>query len=249
MKTKTAYIVIVLITLSLFSVSAFRLSPMVQEFSPSGTGARQTFTVSNAGTSPIAVRIEFAHREMDIYGNETLRDASNLFVAFPQQMVVQPNSQQIVRVQYRGPGAVAQEQSYRIIARQLPVAFEQQQRDVNINIMFVYQGSVYVTPPQTRVGLSIESVQRTFDDDGNPLLTFEVRNTGNVHVVIGSPSIALRSTSAGRTLSQITLQGDQLPGINGVNILAGGRRIASIPWPDNLAVGDLDATSFTFDRM
>ncbi len=249
MKTKAIFLVITLLTISLFSVSAFRLSPMVQEFTPSGAGARQSYTVSNTGSNPIAVRIEFAHREIDKHGNETLKDAANMFVAFPQQMVVQPNSQQIVRVQYRGPAAVSQEQSYRIIARQLPVAFEQQQRDVNINIMFVYQGSLYITPPQTRVGLTVESVGRTYDDEGNPLLTFEVKNTGNVHVIVGSPSVTVRSRSGGRTLSQITLQGEQLPGINGVNILAGGSRIASIPWPENLSEGDLDATSFTFNRM
>ncbi len=135
---------VILITLSLSSVSAFRLTPMVQEFTPSGQGTRQTFTVSNDGDRPIAVQIEFAKREIDIYGNETLHSVPNLFLAFPQQMVVQPNSQQIVRVQWRGPSAVPQEQAYRIIARQLPVEFDQERRgDVNINIMFVYQGALY----------------------------------------------------------------------------------------------------------
>lgn len=234
---------------SLTMASAFRLTPMVQEFSPSGQGARQTFTVSNDGNRPIAVRIEFAHREIDTHGNETLRDASNLFTAFPQQMVVQPNSQQIVRVQWRGSPAVGQEQAFRVIARQLPVAFEQEQRDVNINIMFVYQASVYVTPPQKQPQLVMDSVRRTYDDQGNPQLTLEVNNRGNVHVIVGNPSVTVRSRQDGRTSSQVTLQGDALTGLNGSNILAGNRRIVSIPWPESLSEGDLDATSFTFTRM
>ncbi len=246
---KTVLIVSIFLLCSLAMVPAFRLTPMVQEFTPSGQGARQTFTVSNDGSRPIAVRIEFAHREIDIHGNETLREAPNMFTAFPQQMVVQPNSQQIVRVQWRGAPAVGQEQAYRIIARQLPVAFEQEQRDVNINIMFVYQGSVYVTPPQKQHQLVMESVRRTYDDEGNPQLTLEVNNRGNVHVIVGNPSVTVRSRQRGSIVSELTLQGTDLPGLNGSNILAGNRRIISIPWPETLTEGDLDATSFTFTRM
>ena len=222
---------------------------MVQEFTPTGTGARQAFTVINDGSTPLAVRVEMVHREVDIYGEETLRDASALFTVFPQQMVVQPNSQQIVRVQWRGPAAVAQEQAFRIIARQLPVDFQRPQQDsrVSINIMFVYQGAVYVTPPQPRVDLVLDSVKRTVDQEGNPRLTFEFHNRGNVHTIVENPVITVKSTSGGRVVSDITLSGEQLPGIHNSNVLAGNRRLVSIPWPDALSEGDLDAT-FSYTR-
>lgn len=246
---KAVKIIIILATLINISaqVDAFRLTPMVKEFAPIGTESRQSFNVINDGAAPIAVRIEMVHREIDELGRETLKDASNLFTVFPQQMVVQPNSQQIVRVQWRGPQAVAQELPFRIIARQLPVEFQEEQRGAaSISVMFVYQGSVYVTPPRTTVNLVLDTVRRDLDE-GKPMLTFEFVNRGNVHTIINNAQITVRSSRGGTQVSEVTLVGSEI-GLNGINILPGNRRIVTIPWPDTLIEGDLDA-SFTFTRL
>lgn len=248
MKRKIGLLIAIFIITAVTQIPAFRLTPMVQEFSPAGQGTRQTFTVINNENRPIAVRIEFAHRDIDIHGNETLEDASGKFSAFPPQMVVQPDSRQVVRVQWRGEPSVEKEQAYRLIARQLPVEFDREQQEgVSLNIMFVYQASVYVSPPEEQVDVVIEDVERTVDEEGNPLLSLELNNRGNVRTVIDDPSVTIRSTQNG-TSEEITLQGAQLGPLSGVNVLAGNRRIVSVPWPDELPEGDLDATSFEYSR-
>ena len=244
---KVLVILAVLANISLH-VGAFRLVPMVKEFAPTGTESRQSFNVINDSTAPLAVRIEMVHREIDEHGTETLRDASDLFSVFPQQMVVQPNSQQIVRVQWRGPQAVAQELPFRIIARQLPVDFQEEQRGAaSISVMFVYQGSVYITPPRTTVNLVLDSVSRSTSQDGKPMLSFSFINRGNVHTIINNAQITVRTSRGGSQVSQVSLDGAQI-GLNGINVLPGNRRIFTIPWPEALIEGDLDA-SFTYTRL
>ncbi len=225
--------------LTLFSLYSFQFEPITSDFTPSGTSSRRSFFAVNPGDTPVPVKISMVHRDMDINGKETLTSADDLFFIFPSQFIIPAKSSQTVRVQWRGPSAVATELPFRIIAQQLPIAIDQAQ--TGVTILLTYQGSVYVTPPSYRYGITVKRVERSSDSDGIPVLLIELENTGNTHMILNKPVITLSLRTASGARIQKELTGEDLDGLNDKNILAGKRRVFTVPWPDGLQSGDFDA--------
>jgi len=218
--------------------AAFQFSPISQDFSPSGQGTNKTFKASNNTENPIAVQIEIKHRDIDIDGNETLRDASTLFTVFPKQSVIQPGSYQTIYVRWNGPRQITEEQEFRIIASQLPVDFSDDRDNVNINILFVYKGTIYVRPESSAHEVVIDSVRQT-EKDGERYIELILENTGNSHTFLQDPRLTVRTDGDGA--SSVTLRADQLDMLLGENIFGGQKRRFLIPWPEELAEGNINA--------
>ena len=62
------------------------------------------------------MRVRVLSREADLDGRETLGEAPDLFVVYPERMVVGPGGAQTVRVQWKGPADPARELCFRIVA-------------------------------------------------------------------------------------------------------------------------------------
>lgn len=227
-------------------VYSFEFEPIIQDFTPSGINSRQNFQIINTSDKPIAVKISMVHRDMDIYGEETLPDASELFFVFPEQVIVQPQDSQTVRVQWLGAPSVTTELPFRIIAEQLPVDFKQETS--GINILIAYQGAIYIIPENLDFGLEIVSVKKEKDSDNNQFLVFNLQNTGNTHMILDEPKVDLTVYSNSKVVKVITLSGEQLKGLANQNILAGKSRILSVPWPEGITSGELNAT-ITFNPI
>ncbi len=224
------------------SVSAFQFTPISKDFDPNGTGARQTFRVINDTDKTIGVQISALTRDMDLYGDETLEDASKYFYIYPKQVVVKPDSYQTVRVQWKGPAAIDEELSYRIEAEQLPLNFNQTTEGANLNILLVYRGTMYVVPEDISYNLRMLSIKTHIESDGSKFVAIEMQNDGNTHQIMYQPEFTITSHSGDITTSQVTLTQDELKGFAGENILAGQRRIFLVPWPAELKEGQLSAT-------
>jgi fimbrial chaperone protein len=238
-KMKKLFIVFLFLA-AVFPLFSFQFEPITQDFTPSGTNSRRSFIAVNPGDSPIPVKISMVHRDMDIYGKETLTSADNLFFVFPSQFVLPASSSQTVRVQWRDPSPVQIELPFRIIAQQLPIAMEEAQSGVTI--LLTYQGSVYVTPAEFRYGITVNSVKKGTFPDGSDALVIQLENTGNTHMLMNNPVVTLTQTTASGSRLRLELTGDSLTGLNDQNILAGKQRIFTVPWPEGLESGDLDAT-------
>ena len=91
-------------------------------------------------------------------------------------------------MQYRGPQALTQEQSFRIIAEQIamPQSAQEQTSGQMISFLFVYSTSAYVKPSRI-----VESVSPSVSvtDDGQ--LEIILENTGSVHQMLNSIQIVL----------------------------------------------------------
>ncbi len=224
------------------SLSAFQFTPISKDFDPNGTGARQTFRVINDTDKTIGVQISALTRDMDIYGEETLEDASKYFYIYPKQVVVKPDSYQTVRVQWKGPAAIDDELSYRIEAEQLPLNFNQSTEGANLNILLVYRGTMYVVPEEISYNLRMLSIKSNIDSDGNKFIAIEMQNDGNTHQIMYQPEFTITSHSGDIATSEVTLTQERLKGFAGENILAGQRRVFLVPWPTDLKEGRLSAT-------
>lgn len=240
MKRKLFFIISVMI-LVCTTAFAFQFEPLVQTFDVSGANATKTFTVTNDSDDIIAVVVSALVRTQDEQGNEVNSDASRYFNIQPARILIQPQSSQIVRVQYRGPRTVTRELSFRIVAEQIPYS---QGRIASagsmFNFLYVFRASAYVLPSQIQESVVVTGLA----DNGDGTLAVTLTNNGNVHQILYDCELTLQDAQGGT----ITLTGsDALPGISGSNILAGSSWTKNIPFPQGLAAGSTYKASLDYN--
>lgn len=212
--------------------------PFSANFTPSGSGASQTFRVDNDSDQPVAVQVSIQHREMDADGKEKLTDAEDEFAVFPAQLVLLAKQGQTVRVQWLGDAALKREGAYRIIAEQLPVPVALPPgSNAQISMIVRYEGTIYVAPPGLKPDLVVASVEPVAGS-GPHMLAVTVQNRGTAHALLGDLTLALRANDG----SAVSLKDPQLTGMAGENILAGHTRRFVVPWPSGLPAGPVQAT-------
>jgi fimbrial chaperone protein len=216
--------------------SALRVVPIVLEFAPAGGGANQLVRVENETPEPIAVQIGMHKRLVDVDGKETLEDADDEFIVFPPQLVLLPNENRAIRVQWIGDPAPRSELAYRMVAEQLPVELAQAPQGARVRIVMRYEGATYIVPPNAKAQIEVEKVEPVSAGAGRSL-AITVRNGGNKHALLNELKVTLGS--GGRA---VTLGPDKLQGMVGQNILAGKSRRFVLPWPAELPVGGVNAT-------
>ncbi|MBI5387102.1 MAG: molecular chaperone [Verrucomicrobia bacterium] len=226
------------LSLAALPARAFVLVPITMDFDPAGKGANRAFRVENDSDASVAVQISMLTRRVDLHGKETNAPAEQDFVVYPPQIALGPKQSQTIRVGYVGPAALAAEQTYRILAEQLPVALSKQQpTGARVNLMIRYLGSVYVVPKGAQPEVVLESVTAEKDAAGKKTLAVRLHNRGNAHTLLDQAKLHL--TVNGK--SPVVLQGEALKGLIGENILGGNQRRFVVPWPEGLADGPLQA--------
>lgn len=213
--------------------SAFRLVPIEMEFAPSGRGATQIFRLENDTAEPVAIEVSLLARRMTEQGEDQLDPAADKFTVFPEQVVLQANQSQSVRVQWMGDANPSQELAFRLIAEQLPVDLGKAPLPGGqVRLLVRYVASVYITPQGAKPDPVVTSVAPQ-----GKALAVTVANRGTARQILRDATLTV--TGGGKTL---TLRGDQLAGLAGENVLAGATRRFSIPLPAGLPQGPLSAT-------
>ena len=238
MKTAIKPIIILLFFFSFMPVFGFKFSPISMDFSSSGRESVRNFTALNDTAETIALKITVFKRSMATDGAEVLDDAGEDFVVFPTRIVLKPDNKQTIRVQYRGPEIGNIEQAYRIIVEQVPVQFEENELAGGLRILFRYVGSLYVVPDKRSLDVVVDEITANTEDN---TLSVLIHNRGNSHVILQDLSLIL---SYGGT--SVRIGPEDLPDLNGTNILAGATRLYSISRPDipasEVITGELEFT-------
>ncbi|CAD5927045.1 hypothetical protein PCC9214_01035 [Planktothrix tepida] len=225
---------------------AFKLEPISRVFEPAGAGATQSYEVINDTAEQIAVELSMAERKISLEGQETTESADDDFLVYPSQIVLPPQGVQSVRVTWLGNPNPEKELAYRIIAEQLPINLKQPEESQAettsgaIKVMFRYIGSVYIRPKNAQSKVVLNGITHEKGTDGNDRLVITFENQGTRRAVLSELNLNL--TSQG---SQLTLKPEQLEGVNNGVILAGNQRRFSMPWPQQLPIGEVTGT-FTF---
>lgn len=218
-------IVLVLLFLAASAAAAFTFTPMTASIAPSGSNAVITFKVTNDSASQIAVSIKVTTRVIDAAGNETNVAADKQFLVFPARVVLQPNSSQNIKVQYRGNAALPAEVAYRVMAEQLPVEFAKATTS-GVNILLRYVAALYVAPAKIAPKLAFKSAI-TAEKDGKRGLTVTVANEGTKHALLSNPVLGVKQAGSAEPMQ---LTGETLAEIDGQNILAASTRTFFVPW-------------------
>jgi len=200
---------------------AFSFVPISQDFSPSGAGATRNFKLSNDGADQIAVKIGIYTRVADEAGVEKNESAESLFTVFPSRVVLKPHSVQVVKIRWIGTPTPAAELCYRVFVEQLPVQFQapDEKAGAKIIMLFRYLGTIYIVPPHVAPAISMAS-SPVSDTTGENRLKLTFSNSGTAHAILNKLALTL-STDGGGTVS---IPPEKLDGINGENILPGGKR-------------------------
>lgn len=223
---------------------AFKLEPISRVFEPAGAGATQSYQIINDSSEQIAVELSMVERKMSIDGKETTENADDDFLVYPAQILLSPQSVQSVQVTWLGDPSPKKELSYRLVADQLPISFNKPEESTTttggVKVMLRYIGSVYIRPQNAKSEVVVSSITHQQETDGHDTLMITFENKGTRRAVLSDLNLTL--TSQGQ---QITLQPEQLEGVNNGVILAGNQRRFSIPWPQQLPIGQVTGT-FTF---
>ena len=237
---RRAILLLLFMTIALFSAGAYQLSPLNVTYDPTGAGSARVYTITNDSDSPIAIEINAYSRNIDLDGNEYTEDASAYFQIQPRRMIIRPQSSQLVRVQYRGPQTVTREMAYRIISEQIPysVGASEEESGQMISFLFVYSTSAYVRPSRV-----VESVQSEVNKTEDGKLEVILENTGSVHQMLNSLSITL----SGNDGSTYSLSEEELQPLNGQNLLTASRLRTVIDVPEVLAASESITASVSYD--
>lgn len=216
----------------------FELQPISREFTPSGSGAVQSYLVSNPATEPIAINITVETRALDVEGLETNRSAENDFLIYPPQFIVGPGKRQTVRVTWLGDPTAPRELAYRLVVEQLPIerllpsATGAGPVQARVVVLTRYKGSLYVKPPHAQPRLVVASAQLA----SRSLLAVTVKNEGTGRVALKDVKFKVKTGELLTVFKTADLA------LKSSVLLPGGERRLLFPWPEGLALGAVAAT-------
>ena len=222
------------------ALTPFTMNPMVSQLQPTGSGASQGFVLTNPSEESAAIEVTVAERTMHPDGTETLVDAEEYFLVYPAQVLLGPGERQTVRVQWLGDPAPPQELAFRLLATELPIditptaaptAPDANAMQVSINTLLQRAGSLYITPAGAAPDLQVLSATHQLGSSGEDQLVLTLENQGTAHTLIPEPILELVASGQSRIL-----QGEELPNIEGHNLLPGSRREFVVPWPEGIPV-------------
>ena len=236
-----------LVSLLLFvspAFAGFEMTPIIASLAPTGQSATASFTLTNLDTTKVAVQVSLVAREPDLEGKEVYKESEEvdeLFRIFPTQLVLDPKATRTVRVTYIGNPNVKSELAFRIIAEELPVDLDDPKKIytkpvAKITMSTRYVGSVYVTPKGAKPDINIEAVK---SDSVSNKVVINVTNKGTSHQVYRKPTVKIVSLESGK---EVALSEAETVPFMSQNILAGRSRRFTIPWPKDLAPGQLKVT-------
>ncbi len=121
---------------------------MIIDMTPTGRGSVGRVELTNDASRDIAYEVQMMRGDISLTGELTLTPADEQFIVFPPQALIEANSQQVFRVQYVGEEALENSQIYYLAIRQIPVAFEEGQNQVQVVVN--YNVLVNVVPNDTK---------------------------------------------------------------------------------------------------
>jgi fimbrial chaperone protein len=162
---------------------AYTLSPQMMQLETSGEHSSGFFYLDNQGATPVAIELTIHTHHKDIMGKSLIgQPADPDFLIYPPQLVMMPHEQTTVQIKWIGAASIAAEQAFSIQTHQVAIpttaGSTPQGVTVGVTVLMNYEGRVYVTPPQARPQVVVESVL------ARPARTAEVSPSGQVLDVI-----------------------------------------------------------------
>lgn len=211
-----------------FSVQAFKFSPMSQSIELDKDQRRAIFSLENDSSSPMAIQLKLKTRKMNEDGSEEQKelDKGDALTLFPEQVILPPGEKRSIRVSWKGDKPPAYEKAYRVIAEQLPIEMNKEDKDrPGIKMLLRYVAALYLTPskasPNTKLNNSAITDER---------VELHLDNKGESHQLINLMSLQFKTGDKKKII-----KASEVEGLSGENLLAKTKRIFKIPKTGPLA--------------
>ena len=214
-----------------FNADAMRISPLVLEVSPSGSGSSGRIRVENTGTSDLPLEIQVFRIEVGEDGTIEQTAADDDFFVFPPQVVVPAGDPQVIRFQWLGDPNPQMSQAYFVTMNELPIDLE----EGTSAVQFVYSVSalVNIVPRNSKADNLFVSAEIVTNDSGAKFVRATFRNDGNKFFISGQYPWRLKFADAeSYTISEETV--NKTIGM-GVVPPGGATRTMDIPVPPEVA--------------
>lgn len=194
---------------------AFKFSPMSTSIGVKEKTNSTLFYLENDSDQPIAVTASVMKREMSVEGVETNKKIDNEITVYPTQLIIPPNEKRSVKVTWVGKTAPVKEEAYRLIAEQLPIELDKNKKQkASIKVLLRYVAALYVEPEGLSSDVSLKKME--VDEKKVSLI---MSNAGKKHQVLSNLVIKFNGKK------DITVEGEELKGMIGENVLAESERI------------------------
>jgi len=233
-KTTISILVISLLAIADACAGQFSVTPVRIFMAPKDRAA--AITITNETDEPLVMQADVYTWKQKADGEDDLTPSEDLFLS-PPIIKLGPHARQVVRLAVLKPASLPEQQTYRLIVREVPEA-QNPDQNVQVQIALAFSLPVFITPPDTKRNLTC-SVERA----GANAALASCENVGRAYA---QPRELALVTSTGTKIAARESGGYILPGmkrafeLKGVNgALASGAA--------KLVVGLDDGTSQTFD--
>jgi fimbrial chaperone protein len=212
----------------------FSVTPVRIFMAPKDRAA--AITITNESDEPLVMQADVYAWKQKPDGEDDLIASEDLFLA-PPIIKLAPRARQVVRLAVLRPASTPEQQTYRLIVREVPEA-QAPDKNVQVQIALAFSLPVFITPADAKRNLSC-SMERSGDNTA----IASCENAGRAYV---QPRELALVTANGTRIAARETGGYILPGNKrGFELKAADGKLAS--GAAKLVVGLDDGTSQTFD--
>lgn len=198
-----------------------------QDFAPNNRDTEEVLWIENNRAEPVLLTLSVMTRGIGPDGRE-INAPTNDFEVFPKQTMMDAGQMQVVRLRWRGSSSIDRELTYRLVAEQDPLPVNPTPRK-GVKLGFRYVEAIYVVPPAAQADIVLESARALESPERGKMLELVLRNRGNAHGLIDSPSLVVKSGGVTRAYEEAALDS-----LTGENVLASSRQTVRLAWPEGL---------------
>jgi fimbrial chaperone protein len=219
-----------------FNADAMRISPLVLEVSPSGSGSSGRIRVENNSPADLPLEVQVFKISVDQNGVISQTPADDDFFVFPPQVVIPSGEPQVIRFQWLGDPNPQMSQAYFVTMNELPIDLEEGASAVQ----FVYSVSalVNIVPRNAEEDTSLVSAEIVAKEDGAKVVRATFQNDGNKFHTAGQFSWKLDLADA----ESYTIPEEKVTKAVGMGFIppGGATRTMEVPLPPEVLGSVLD---------
>ena len=220
------------------TLHAARVSPMVVDVEPSGRASTARVTVTNPEQTPFPLEVRMFRGDISEDGELDLIPADEQFLVFPAQAVIAPNAQQVFRIQYVADPGLSKSEIYYMAVKQLPVAF--QPGNPQVQIVANFNVLVNVVPGGTRADPVVEGIRPDTREE-QPGVAFRIVNNGNRYFSAGSAQWTVSGTATDGSSVSLKFENGSMGNVLGFGVVSPGKaRTFFIPTDKPLKAGTIE---------
>jgi len=194
-----------------------------------------TATVVNDSENMIAIEASARVRKYNPDGTENLDVLADDLIIVPGQMIIPPNSEQVLNIRWTGPKEIEAEKAYRLLIEYVSISedklkgIEETDKKAGVVINYRIGKSFYVVPKNAKPNVALIKVQQ-YNKEGVDALRLSFENLGTQHQIAHVMNIQFTTS----TDENITVPFTKAELGGSINFLAKAKRNVDVALPEAL---------------